>query len=118
MINRYITSLLLALCLMTIAAPCRCQDSVDKGAIYSVQGEITSVDTIQGVITLRWMESFPVIATKEIVLKVPQDLQIAKGAETIGVLDINQFDRAMIQYRMSKAGELPVVVSMTIEPSD
>ncbi|MFA5142895.1 MAG: hypothetical protein WC522_01830 [Candidatus Omnitrophota bacterium] len=104
--------------ILAAAMPCAGEDEGDNGTIYAVQGEIASLDTVGGVIVVRWLESDPIIATNEVTLKVPEDLKIVKGADTIGLEDINQFDRVSVQYRKTKAGELPVVVEMTIKSAD
>ena len=105
---------LAVLCLISAATPCCCQDN----NIYTINGEITSLDSIKGVIVVRWLQNYPTINYDNIVLKVPEGLKIAKGTDTIGFDDVNQFDRVTVQYERARPVELPIVVSMIVKESD
>jgi len=95
--------------------PCQCQNDAYESATYNVQGEITSIDSVKGVIVVKWLQEDPIIGYQELVLKVPEDLKIFKGTDTIGFDDVNQFDRVTVQYCRSTSGDMPKVVSMIVE---
>jgi hypothetical protein len=113
-----------SLLLSAAIAPASCRADEDYAeetvTAYTVAGEIISVDTVAGVIVVKWTQTYPTIANDEITLKVPDDASIVKGSDTIGPMDINQFDRATIKYRkpQGQSAGLPVVISMVIIPSD
>ncbi len=101
---------LVFLCALFAAPLCQCQE----GGVLTVEGEITSVDWVGGVIVVRWLQEEPTIGYDEIALQVPGDLKIMKGTDTISLEDLNQFDRVAVQYRKSGSIGLPTVISMTV----
>ncbi|MDD5428340.1 MAG: hypothetical protein PHI58_03770 [Candidatus Omnitrophica bacterium] len=109
-------SMLVALCAIVAVTPVMCEDAVETVTVYTLAGEIVSLDTIKGVIVVKWTQTYPTIANDEITLKVPDDALITKGSDTIGMMDLNQFDRAVIKYRNPSVGlGMPIVVSMTVK---
>ncbi|MDO8525576.1 MAG: hypothetical protein Q7S07_03710 [Candidatus Omnitrophota bacterium] len=103
---------------MAPAAPGLCQDETQTITVYTIEGEITSLDTVSGIIVVKWTQSYPSITYDEITLKVPDDLIITKGADTIGVEDLNQFDRVAVKYYKPEAFGIPQVTAMTVQSSD
>ena len=114
----FILTALFLFATMAVIPSCRGDDDTEMVTVYTIEGEIVSLDTIGGTIVVKWTQSYPEIATDEITLKVPEDAKIIKGSDTIGVMDINQFDRATIKYRKPESIGLPIVVSMVIMESD
>ncbi len=106
------------LCAAVLAAPGMCQDETRTITVYTIEGEITSLDTVSGIIVVKWTQSYPSITYDEITLKVPNDLSITKGSDTIGVEDLNQFDRVAVKYYKPKTFGIPQVTEMTVYNSD
>lgn len=102
------------LCALSAAAPSQCQDG---GGVLTVEGEITSMDWISGIIVVRWLHEEPTIGYDEITIQVPRDIKITKGADVIGFEDLNQFDRVTVQCRKSGSVGLPTVINMTVTNS-
>ena len=102
--------LLIFLCGMLPDVSCQCEED----AVYVAQGQITSLDWVKGVIVVKLLQSSPDIGYDEITIQVPRDINITKGSDTVGFVDVNQFDRVTVQCRRQKIG-LPKAISITID---
>ena len=101
--------LLILVCTLLAVVPCRCQENT----VYVVQGEITSLNWVKGVIVVKWLQTYPTIANDEMTIQVPRDISIMKGTDTVGFDDVNQFDRVSVQYKRQQIG-LPKATMITI----
>ena len=86
----------LALISAVLTAPAYSQSGLDKGQMVTIEGEITSLDWVAGIIVVRYVQYDPVIMSKDVTFFVPQDMKIAKGADTITFSELNQFDRVRV----------------------
>ncbi|MFH0764497.1 MAG: hypothetical protein V1927_05785 [Candidatus Omnitrophota bacterium] len=109
------TFLFIAMLGMAVVMPCYCESDSGSGELVTLEGRITAMDWVAGVITMKWLQSEPVIAYDEITLSVPRDIKIIKGSQTIGFSELNQFDNVTVQYKKNGSIGLPKVVSLTVK---
>ena len=102
--------LLILACTLFAVVPCHCQEDT----VYALQGEITSLDWVKGVIVVKWLQTYPTIANDEMTIQVPRDITIMKGTDTVDFDDVNQFDRVTVQYKRQQIG-LPKATMITID---
>lgn len=87
-----------------------CQDASDKQDTGIIRGQIAYMDWVAGKIVIRTTDSDK---PDEITIVVPDDLQIAKGTETITPAELIVSDNVTVEYSNYFAGLKATRISVT-----
>ena len=91
--SRTVVIFLVFVAIVCIAAPCYCQDL----EIKSVDGQIYELDWAGSKIVVRWLELSD-NSYRELILNVPDDAVIRKGADTIESSELEISDGVTVKY--------------------
>ncbi|MFA4981483.1 MAG: hypothetical protein WC592_03330 [Candidatus Omnitrophota bacterium] len=121
MLKSFFIFTLALLCGLVMVPGGECQYAAAPGAdtdedrnTVTIEGQISSIDWVGGVITVRWLQYDPYIKYDEITLSVPRDIKIMKASQPAGFNELSQFDHVTVKYRKDKSVSLPRAVSITV----
>jgi len=106
-----IVSIMLAIGLI-MAAPSYCQEK-EEPKINTIYGNVVLADWEKSTLTVKWIRGSGEIGYQETTLRVPEDLKISKDSDTIGLMDLEAGDHAIIEYYENVG--MPTAKSITVE---
>ena len=85
------------------AGTCYCQEDVNTSELKRINGWVTSVDTFNSIISVKWQGS-DYINYNETTFKIPEGMQFRKGTDQIDIFDINIDDPVTIEFYTDNTG--------------
>ena len=106
--------LFIAVIIFSFSTFAHCQGASKTPVTKIREGEVAQIDTVGNTFVLRWMGWDDGIGYHEAVFSVSPDTKIMKGTGTIGFMDVNQFDRFVINY-VDDHSPAPMVTSIIVD---
>ena len=105
---------LIAAVVASVYATGYCQDNSRGRAIKTLEGEVTQIDTVGNTFVIRWMGWDDGIGYREAAFSVSPATKIIKGTDAISFMDVNQFDRVVINY-IDDHSTAPMATSIIVD---
>ena len=87
-----------------VAAPAYyCQEEIDTSKLERINGWVTSVDTFNSVISVKWQGS-DYINYNETTFIIPEGMKFRKGTDQIDIFDVNIGDPVTVEFYLDKTG--------------
>lgn len=79
------------------AQVCRAEGVRVNRVAQTVKGQVIDIDDDKQIIVVKWFDNINIVYD-EIAIIAGSDTRVTKGAESIGFMELNQFDNVDVEY--------------------